>query len=359
MNEIRVGRVGWHSCIRGYKQALALKQYGVKTHWLCHKVMPTHYSFHHFETINCFQIGDGETAPKAPQAFDQFRRSIEHMATFCDVFHIDNEPNWFVEEMRKVTDKPIVFDLHDLTSEREFIVQDDERSAFAKCDAIITQSPNYSRVSSALRPDLAEAGLIDHCYCAVPRALWPDLSMRLVSNGTQKLGGITYEGGISESLTGGSEFRYRWWLPFMEPLTKDNINVYVYAAAPGQYADYRKAGVRITTTLPFKDMLQHLTLHDWGVLGNVVNHPAFDNAMPNKLFEYTAAELPVIVYNAKQAAELVLSEGIGVVVNRPEDVKHIFSSAGDFLPAVRRFKEKYCMDNEVKKVLAIYNKLVG
>lgn len=359
MKKLRVTFCGFHSCIRSYKQAIALKEAGIQINWVCHQI-PPQVSSHPFAPIVLYTLGEND--PMKPMDklthFDHFRRTIKFIDDYTDIYHAYNEPDWFVEEIKKVTDKPVVFDLHDLVSERDFVVREDEELAFKKADAIVTQGPGYAKLSAEKRPDLQEKGLIDFCYSSVPRILMPELDMPLVMHGAKKMGGIVYEGGVGNTTNGGGEFRYRWWLPFMSELTKRNIPVSIHVSSAGDYSNYAQAGVRVCGMRGYTQLMTELTLYDWGLCGNAVHHPAFDKAWPNKLFEYIAAGLPIMVYDSKEAGEFVEKEGIGIVVRSPEDVVRSLPHAPKFKQNVLRAREKYCMENEVSKLLTIYNKLL-
>lgn len=353
---------GFHSCIRAYKFGLALKERGHKVYWLANLRFPTHVSLHVFDGISAYCLGDNveSIGPSASSNyFDSFKKNAEMVSKHVDVFHWYNEPDWGVEQLKQVTDKPVLYDIHDLRSDREFVVQDEEEIAFTKADAILTQGEPYSAIARQKRPDLAAKGLIDHCYPAVNRTLWPNLDYRGLSIGAKKIGGLVYEGGIATGKAGGNELRFRWWYPFMKELSDLHIPISVHPSGGGDFGLYAQQGIRIVAPMDYKTLLQNLTMYDWGLVGNAIKHPAFDKAMPNKLFEYIAAGIPVIVYDSKLAAEFVKAEGIGVVVDSAKDVPAVFPDAMKYVPAVLKAREKYCMENEISKLSNIYCKLVG
>ena len=353
---------GFHSCIRAYKIGLALKSKGYRVRWMANMTFPSHVSFHHFDGIYAYQLGTSPAAHNVacdPKVyFDSFKKSVELAAKDCDLFHWYNEPDWGVREIKAVCDNPVVYDLHDLRSDREFTVTEDEEDAFNQCDAILAQGPVYKEMCAKRRPDLAEQGKISYILPGVNREMWPSLGKRMVNVGNTKIGGIVYEGGLTSNPANGNELPYRWWAPFMSELTKRNLRVTCHTSSGGDYSAYTKAGVRVISTLPFELMLHHLTMYDWGLVGNAINHPAFDAAMPNKLFEYIAAGIPVMVYDSKLVADFVTKEGIGVVVNSPDDVVKAFPTCREYEKKVLKAREKWCMENQIGIYEKLINKLV-
>lgn len=354
----RITFVGFHSCIRSFKQAIALKEAGYIVNWICHQP-PPQVHFGALDRVLIYTLGDGDHShvDKATH-FDHFKKTIKLVSNDTDIWHAYNEPDWFVHTIKEVSDKPCVWDLHDLVSDRDFIIRDDEELEIRNADAIITQGLGYTEIMKQRRPDLSEKGLIDYCLSAVPRIYWPELSSPMVMHGAKKFGGVVYEGGLATGTSGGNEFRYRWWLPLMEKLIKQNIPVSAHVASGGDYGLYQRAGVRVVPAVPYAQMMQNLTLYDWGLCGNAVHHSAFDKAWPNKLFEYLAAGLPILVHDSKEVAQFVRDEKIGEVVDSADDIVKVYSSAPKFKEAVAKARQKYCMENEITKVISIYNKLL-
>jgi hypothetical protein len=341
--------------------ALALKAQGYNIIWVySSNHFTTHIPLNVFDAFVSYSMEDPgrDGMPSREELFKGFHAAIKFVDDKTDIYIAYNEPNWFVTHTKQITNKPVIWDLHDLTSERDFVVRPDEASEFKLADAIITQGPGYSKVAAERRPDLAKEDKIVSVLSAVPRVFWPDLTVPLVAHGASKLGGIVYEGGVASGVGGGSEFRYRWWQPFMAELVSRNIPVSIQVASGGQYPAYAQAGVRVCQPVPYRHMLQSLTIYDWGLVGNAVHHPAFDNAWPNKLFEYIAAGLPVMVHDAKQAGEWVQDMGVGVVINSVDDAVKAYPRADEFKEKVLEVREKFVMENEVKKLEPLFQKLM-
>jgi len=88
--------------------------------------------------------------------------------------------------------------------------------------------------------------------------------------------------------------------------------------------EYLVSGAVYISRLPYNLMLRELTRHDWGLVGCVEPCSQYDATIPNKLFEYMAAGIPIIVLNADECAEFVMQTGIGVVVNSMDDIPEIY-----------------------------------
>jgi glycosyltransferase involved in cell wall biosynthesis len=113
----------------------------------------------------------------------------------------------------------------------------------------------------------------------------------------------------------------------------------------------------------YPEATKHLKEADIGV---VLFHPVPNNirAMPNKLFEYMAAGLPVIASHFPLWKEIVVGNGCGLIVN-PLNPREI-AEAIEYLianPEVRRLMgrngkraalERYNWDCEAKKLLGLY-----
>lgn len=357
-----VAVAGFHSCIRAYKMARVLKTLGYRVIWVANIRLPVHVPFHVFDGLVTYQLGQnagpGLMPTDASTMYDHFKTQIEFIDDQVDIYHWYNEPDWGVQQIREVSEKPIVFDLHDLRSDREFIIYDDEQSAFDLANGILGQGPVYEALAKERRPDLAKQGKIGYIYPCVPKFMYPNLDLIGTNIGAPKLGGLVYEGGLSTGPSGGGELPYRWWLPFMSELAKKHIRVSCQVSSGGNYNQYLANGIRIVPMQPYDVLLQQLVWYDWGLVGNCVKHPAFDAAMPNKLFEYLAAGLPVMVHQSKLVEEFVKEEGIGVVVDSPDDVVKAFPTASKYKENVLKARQKWCLEEQIYRLTNLYDKVL-
>jgi len=139
--------------------------------------------------------------------------------------------------------------------------------------------------------------------------------------------------------------------------------------ALAKYASAKEYSGRIKfhEEVSLKDLPRHTASADLGVvpLLNVSLNNYY--GLPNKLFEYMAAGIPVVASNFPEIKKIIVGEGIGICFDPddPEDIaraiKKILLSEIGYKKmkenAARAAKEKYNWEIEEKKLLAVYNRL--
>ena len=119
--------------------------------------------------------------------------------------------------------------------------------------------------------------------------------------------------------------------------------------------------------VPYKEVSYHLSTAD---IGLVLFHPVPNHieAMPNKLFEYMSAGLPVIASNFPLWKEIVEGDNCGLTVN-PMNPREIAAATEYLLERPELMEEmgkngrkavleKYNWEQEAKKLLILYGKLL-
>ncbi|TFB13063.1 glycosyltransferase [Candidatus Marinimicrobia bacterium MT.SAG.4] len=129
--------------------------------------------------------------------------------------------------------------------------------------------------------------------------------------------------------------------------------------------DLRNRVILLEPVLP-EEVIHSLSMADVGVIPfqNICDNNFY--SMPNKIFEYLLAGLPVAVSNFPEMSRLVLENKIGVVFN-PEDpddialsIKRIFDDPELFdklKKNVKMFSENNHWDVEAVKLLKLYSSL--
>ncbi len=124
--------------------------------------------------------------------------------------------------------------------------------------------------------------------------------------------------------------------------------------------------VTFTGLVPFQDLKPYTYSADVGF--TLINGKglSYYHALPNKLFEYIQAEIPVIGSNYPEIARIIGQEEIGLTVN-PDDTEQIAQAVQHvlleenycfFKTNLKRIKDKYSWQKESKKYLEIVQRIL-
>jgi len=120
--------------------------------------------------------------------------------------------------------------------------------------------------------------------------------------------------------------------------------------------------------LPFEEMYSYMKASDIGIV-IFLPEPNHITALPNKIFEYMTAELPIVASNFSLWKEIIEGNHCGICVN-PLDPKEIARAIEYLIEHPEEAKkmgengrkavlEKYNWENESKKLLDVYKGLSG
>lgn len=124
--------------------------------------------------------------------------------------------------------------------------------------------------------------------------------------------------------------------------------------------------VVIKNRMKYEELMEYTKIADLGLSLDKGTNLNYEYSLPNKVFDYIQAEIPLLVSNRKEIASLVLDNNIGLVTHNldPEkmaqDVKNIFSDH----ERIKIWKEnlvkakiKYNWEKESLKLKTIFNNL--
>ena len=322
-----------------------LVEAGHPTHFCAANVAATHSS----NTYNTVTIWvpfgvHGEIMPM------QLANSIKILEPNVDIFHVHNEPNWIFRVVRDVTDKPVVFDIHDWTSIRNGAPDPEETYALDNADGFVVPSRGYLKKIRDLKPGKPSTLI----YSKVPSCLFPTAQGPV-------LPGPVYEGGVKGKESNNSvQFPWRNWAEFTQAVAcnlQNGAKMHVYTADPTEnLEDYKNEHLVMHPPQLYDGLLYHLSRHSAGIVGCPYPDPAFTDSMPNKLFEYVAAGIPCLVINAPEAKQYVEQNHLGMGIR----------DASEVIPAIEsltghRVKEdrwRFTMEGELPALLGFYEEVL-
>lgn len=346
---MKIGHVVLHSCVRAHKEAWILLENG-------HEVfLATERPMHNFgwrDYSSCNLVWTGHLDGYQPDR-SQFASTIQMMSSHVDLFHVHNEPDWIVKVVKDNTDKPVVYDVHDMVSQRMGAIDLWEREAMDACDAIVVPSGKYKQI---LQRRVPLKPIVEILSC-VPMKLMPTVRRK-----PERLG-IVYEGGLKgKPKERSDQFEFRSWKDVFLQISMMNIGVWAYpSSAEEDYSEYKGSGIIVMPTLRYDELLKNLTAHEAGLVGSPVPNGAFDGALPNKMFEYIAAGIPVIAYNAPDAEAFLVSTGFGVGVKDVTEIPEVLDrfheeKTRDYVWEMRKH---WAMETQAQKLITLYNQLLG
>lgn len=129
---------------------------------------------------------------------------------------------------------------------------------------------------------------------------------------------------------------------------------------------HKYSNIHIHKVVPQEELYKYTSSADYGfsVIESIaLNH---EYCMPNKLFEYTMYEVPVIVSYTKDQASFVKTNKIGYVLQdyTSNGLKELILSIDvnvreEFIQNMRTIRGDICWDSQEKKLIDIYEKILG
>lgn len=335
---MRIGMVSHHHCIRVFKESSALIKRGYK--------------------VDAFAIGNNFGWDKY-HAFhvyatpDQLAKSVRSSA--ADIFHVHNEPDWIVALTKEnAGGRPVVYDIHDLESLRWQREPDEyEQAAFEAADAIVHVSQACKAAAVKHHGD-EKPSIILHSY--VNEEFYGFLKYVSWSS-------LVYEGGLtSEPIkTLQGELNYRSYQDVIKAFIEQSFGAYLFGAGPKRPGDivYEELGAFVTRDVWYPAMMQGLRAFGFGLVGAPEPNKLMNAAMPNKLFEYIAAGVVPVCYNAESAAQFCEEHGVGIRLESLENIGAQLNAGPEVRQQLLQVRDQFTMEAHIHKLEALYQQLLN
>lgn len=303
--------------------------------------------------------GAARPATELHAAIDEFQPDLIHSHNLPDVLS--------VLAMDLVDGAiPVVHDVHDLQSLRHTPYRDGfpepedplglERAAIEGAAALITVSPELVDVVRA-RYEIPERTLVLG-NLALRRDRVATLPERSDNGGLRT---IVYEGSLS---TDGGHYDLRG---LFRAIAGAGLPVVIHPARPARAYDdlaAEVAGIRCRPPVDPAALMRALPRYDlgWAGFNSGLNADHLDTVLPNKLFEYLGAGLPVVTLREHRALRrFVEEEGVGVVLDDVADVGDAVRELDltSLRATVAAKRDRFTFEAQAVEVISLYHELAG
>jgi glycosyltransferase involved in cell wall biosynthesis len=276
------------------------------------------------------------------------------VASGADVFHSHDLNTLRVgAECKARTGALLVYDSHELQTERNRMTEQGKKSAQAQegeylvaADAMIVASPSWIRWNTNLYGQLPDPAIT---VLNVPEPITidttKDLRAELGIEDSERI--VIYQGSIQENR--GIEPA----IDAVEHLDKVTLVVIGYGHHRPVLEDLvvergLTSKVRFFGPVPNAELISYSASADAG-LANIVNSSvSYNTSLPNKLFEYAMAGIPVVGSDSPEIGRIVAEEKIGEVCNAEDPV-----ALGEAITTILEDPTRY--DRGLKHAASTYN----
>lgn len=121
--------------------------------------------------------------------------------------------------------------------------------------------------------------------------------------------------------------------------------------------------VIIKNKMPYDELMEYTKIADLGLSLDKATNLNYEFSLPNKVFDYIQAEIPLLVSNRKEVTSLVTENNIGWITEKvepkklAEKIKQIFKDDKDYSIKKQNLKkasEKYYWEKEAEKLKEIF-----
>jgi len=347
-SKLTVAHVSLHSCIRAHKIAWSWadenQHLNPRIILLAEPLINQHHPWWSYDmAVKLYRDEKGEHQPW------HLENAVKILDSVVDVWHVHNEPDWPVWVIRNHSKKPIIYDIHDLRSQRNGKSEEQEDKAFEVANAYSCVSRKYQEIAIKKGGPTKPSREILSC---VPKGFYPTEKPKLYR------GGLVYEGGLGE--LGTEEFPCRSWADVFKEILDLGIQVYAYTASP-VHNPLNYKGVILMCGTSYAALIHELSMYEFGLVGSPKADPMFDGALPNKMFEYMAAGLPMICMNAPDASNFLEATGMGVTVKDVKEIPDAMQYMRDHKYRARTWKNRWnwTMETQIGKVTKLYEEVTG
>lgn len=122
--------------------------------------------------------------------------------------------------------------------------------------------------------------------------------------------------------------------------------------------------VKMLGVVDSREVTKYVSFADLALVLTQNNSLNYYYSLPNKLFESISSGLPVVASDMQEISRVVREEKIGEIckVDNPKDIamkiERVYEKRAEYLPNVARASKKYCWENEEKKLVAAYKKMI-
>ncbi|MHA2278620.1 MAG: glycosyltransferase [Candidatus Kariarchaeaceae archaeon] len=336
--------IAGHCCIRVHKMAMPLQSLGYKINLIVNK-----YPIILKQFYNSISVYDTQ---------EHLSNAIKFIDPYTDIYHCHNEPNWFVSAVKEVSNKPVILDWHDSfllrrsrsNKEKYRIMVDERNNAFLADGFNFPCTPMKNEIFHEFKTLKNKPNTI----------LWSYLPKDFYQfNFDEWIGGICYQGRVDHPNIVKDEkysfFTYCEYSKLAEELKNKQIPLYLYAVKNEIINWYAKRNlISGGGVYEFEQLIRKCASHDWGLIGNIDSHREWHNAMPNKLFEYIASQVPIVALNASYAGKWIEKEGIGINIKSLDELVNRWDERDQCRNTLIKKRLNYVMENHIHKLENLY-----
>lgn len=336
-------------CARNIKQARALQQAG-------HRVTLAYQ----FATAKRYGMDDDmyHDLIRLPQKvnIEVYGEYLSQIASDFDLCVIHNEPDVFtlIAAAAIGGEIPIVHETHDLISlrgQQAYATKFFERFAHHYADGLIFVSDYQRKQAQDMYGRLDVPTMVLWSAIAeenIPKERLPKLSEQ---DGEIHL---VYEGGVGT-------YGYRDYRSIFSDIANAGIHVHIHSVSEEEVYANMAAGnnyLHYYDPIPPKELMIKLTQYDAGLITLAVddtNRECANASMPNKLFEYLAAGLPIISRRLTALTEFIEKRQCGMTYEEASEI--IALKDGWTLPEIDM--PPITMESQIERLVEFYRSLQG
>jgi glycosyltransferase involved in cell wall biosynthesis len=295
----------------------------------------------------------------------QLHNLIKLHAKDADVFHVHNEPSWFVTLIKETCDVPVVLDVHDSylartspeeaertlgSGDKPIRISVEERNNFQLADALVFPGESFKNLLCE-EFNLKQPSIVLRSH--VPRRMYR-------YNMQDWLGGLCYEGKtqVNTDSRVSHGFRYCDYKELARQCKEKGLPFHLYGARDDkEFMEAYKDTAIIHEPMVFDTLIKNIARHDWGLVGNITSMSEWDYAMPNKLFEYIAACVPIVALNAKECGEYITEHGIGISVKSLDELMKRWPEHREIRKTLIKKRVQFSMEKNIEVLETLYGDL--